>query len=66
MEQLELFTTFNNEFVYLNQTIIDTNYYYQICEHENDLADEVDYLQQELEYFTELENSCQCFNGGNS
>ncbi len=54
MEQLELFTTFNNEFVYLNQTIIDTEEFDDMCERMDDLYKEVESADAEIDYYREL------------
>ena len=47
--QLELFTTLNNKFVYLNQTIMDTTEYDEMC----DLEDQ---LWEQVKYYGECEN----------
>jgi tetrahydromethanopterin S-methyltransferase subunit G len=52
--QLELFTTLNNEFVYLNQTIIDTDEYDEMCEYQENLYEEVENANEEIEYYREL------------
>ena len=54
MEQLELFTTLNNEFVYLNQTIIDTEEFDDMCERMHDLYKEVESADEEIHYYREL------------
>ena len=54
MEQLELFTTLNNEFVYLNQTIIDTEEFDDMCERMDDLYKEVESADAEIDYYREL------------
>ena len=54
MEQLELFTTLNNEFVYLNQTIIDTEEFDDMCERMYDLYKEVENADAEIDYYREL------------
>jgi len=54
MEQLELFTTLNNEFVYLNQTIIDTEEFDDMCERMDDLYKEVENADAEIDYYREL------------
>jgi hypothetical protein len=53
--QLELFTTLNNEFVYLNQTIIDTDEYDEMCEHQEYLYEQVENADAELNYYRELD-----------
>ena len=52
--QLELFTTLNNEFVYLNQTIIDTEEFDDMCERMDDLYKEVENADAEIDYYREL------------
>lgn len=52
--QLELFTKLNNEFVYLNQTIIDTKEYDEMCEREEYLHKEVEDADEEIKYYREL------------
>ena len=54
MEQLELFTTFNNEFVYLNQTIIDTEEFDDMCWRMDDLYKEIKSADAEIDYYREL------------
>ena len=53
--QLELFTTLNNEFVYLNQTIIDTDEYDEMFEHQEYLYEQVENADAELNYYRELD-----------
>jgi len=52
--QLELFTTLNNEFVYLNQTLIDTEVFDEMCERQEDLYEEIENANEEIEYYREL------------
>ena len=54
MEQLELFTTLNNEFVYLNQTIIDTEEFDDMCWSMNDLYKEIESADEAIDYYREL------------
>ena len=54
MEQLELFTTLNNEFVYLNQTTIDTEEFDNMCERMDILYKEVESADAEIDYYREL------------
>ena len=54
MEQLELFTTLNNEFVYLNQTIIDTEEFDDMCWRMGDLYKEIESADAEIDYYREL------------
>ena len=54
MEQLELFTTFNNKFVYLNQTIIDTEEFNEMCEDMDYLYREIKSADEAIDYYREL------------
>ena len=54
MEQLELFTTLNNEFVYLNQTIIDTEEFDDMCWRMGDLYKEIESADEAIDYYREL------------
>ena len=57
--QLELFTKLNNEFVYLNQTIIDPKEYDEKCEREEYLQKEVEDADAEIKYYQELNGDNQ-------
>ena len=54
MEQLELFTTLNNEFVYLNQTIIDPEEFDDMCWRIKDLYKEIESADEAIDYYREL------------